>query len=236
MPFAGKTDMQILKLISQGMRPPRRDEPPLNNETWELIQRCWAQDALERPGMGNAVAWIIAIPTQSSTDSAPPSPLYYWSETQSLRLENEHENDSESLSFVVPMDPRRSASAPTPPPYQAIQIPNVYHMTSLLPMISRRPSQTWLRDSSAYIPPESHLVPPQPLDQPGQSGALLANLKRPLSPGPDDSPDAKRRRMDLMKQRLVSSPTGRRTSPPPFRAQPASPSPEAGKLRYFAMT
>lgn len=54
----------------------------------------------------------------------------------------------ESLSFIVPTVPRphgRSASAPTPPPYQSIQVPNVYQLTpscptspSLLPMISRR--------------------------------------------------------------------------------------------------
>ena len=56
-------------------------------------------------------------------------------------------DESDSLSFVVPVSrPHgRSASVPTPPPYQSIQIPNVYHMTpscptspSLLPMISRR--------------------------------------------------------------------------------------------------
>ena len=61
------------------------------------------------------------------------------------------EPDSEGVSFVLPMSqPRhhgRSASAPTPPPYQAIQIPNVYQLApscptspSLLPMIARRSS------------------------------------------------------------------------------------------------
>jgi len=100
------------------------------------------------------------------------------------RPENEHETDNESLSFVVPMAPPRhhgrSASAPTPPPYhQAIQIPNVYHMTpscpaspSLLPMISRRPSQTGIEDLSACIPNESLLLPPQPFNQTGQFDAL----------------------------------------------------------------
>ncbi|KAK2462104.1 hypothetical protein APHAL10511_006567 [Amanita phalloides] len=64
-----------------------------------------------------------------------------------------------------------------------------------------------------------------------------ANLKRPLSPGPDDTSDAKRTRMDLAKQRRVSSPTGQRTpipssrpSPVPFRAQPTSHSPEARQV------
>lgn len=56
-------------------------------------------------------------------------------------------DEGESLSFVVPVarPHMRSASVPTPPPYQSIQIPNVYHLNpscptspSLLPMISRR--------------------------------------------------------------------------------------------------
>jgi hypothetical protein len=100
---------------------------------------------------------------------------------KSRRTENEHETDSESLSFVVPMAPPRhhgrSASAPTPPPYQAIQIPNVYYMTScptspsLLPMISRRPSQIGIEDLSC-VTNESLLVPSQPFNQPGQFDAL----------------------------------------------------------------
>ncbi|KAF8872695.1 hypothetical protein BD779DRAFT_1477413 [Infundibulicybe gibba] len=78
----------------------------------------------------------------------------------------------DSLSFVVPMPhstlvpgaPRhhphahgRSASAPTPPPYQNIQIPNVYQMTpscpsspSLLPMISRRATHPGHADENAF--------------------------------------------------------------------------------------
>lgn len=136
--------MQILKLISQGMRPPRRGEPPLNDKAWELIQRCWAQEASERPGMRNAAEWIMAILTQSSTGSAPTSSPYH---------------------------------------SPAIQIPNVYHMTSCptspfpLPVISRRPSQTWLQTwmedlSADIITTESLLVPPQPLNHPGQSNGL----------------------------------------------------------------
>ncbi|PFH50727.1 hypothetical protein AMATHDRAFT_60539 [Amanita thiersii Skay4041] len=61
-----------------------------------------------------------------------------------------------------------------------------------------------------------------------------ATLKRPLSPGPDESSDSKRSRMDMIKQRRVTSPGGRRTpvpstrpSPIPFRTQPTSHSPEA---------
>lgn len=99
------------------------------------------------------------------------------------RPENEHEAE-ESLSFVLPMAPRhhgRSVSAPTPPPYQSIQIPNVYHMTpscptspSLLPMISRRPTLTGLEDLSACLPNDDLLATAQPFDH-AQYDTLTTN-------------------------------------------------------------
>jgi hypothetical protein len=103
------------------------------------------------------------------------------------RPEFDHETDTESLSFVLPMAPPRhhgrSASAPTPPPYQSIQIPNMYHMTpscptspSLLPMISRRPPPTGLEDLSACMPNDSLLAPPQSFHQAGQYDALPVSL------------------------------------------------------------
>ena len=49
-PFAGKTDMQILMFIFQEMRPHRGAEPPLKDKVWELIKRCWAREASDRPG------------------------------------------------------------------------------------------------------------------------------------------------------------------------------------------
>lgn len=82
----------------------------------------------------------------------------------------------ESLSFIVPTAPRphgRSASAPTPPPYQSIQVPNVYHLTpscptspSLLPMISRRSAHPGHSDdplaSFDYMPSNSFSSFPAP--------------------------------------------------------------------------
>jgi hypothetical protein len=67
MPFAGKTHLNILKLISQGTRPHRRDEPALNDETWQLIQYCWAQMASERPGMKDVAEWMGAIRSLTNT-------------------------------------------------------------------------------------------------------------------------------------------------------------------------
>jgi hypothetical protein len=82
------------------------------------------------------------------------------------------ETDCEGVSFMLPMSQPplrhhgRSASAPTPPPFQAIQIPNVYQMPpscptspSLLPMITRRSSHPGHEDSMAnfdYIAPSQH--------------------------------------------------------------------------------
>jgi hypothetical protein len=84
------------------------------------------------------------------------------------------EMDGEGVSFVLPMAQPlrhhgRSASAPTPPPYQAIQIPNVYQMTpscptspSLLPMIARRSTHPSHEDAMANF---DYVAPSQPYGQ-----------------------------------------------------------------------
>ena len=89
------------------------------------------------------------------------------------------DEDAGSLSFVVPVHRNgRSASAPTPPPYQSIQIPNVYHMTpscptspSLLPMISRRSAHPGhleeVMSSFDFLPNNSYAAPPS-FPMPGQ--------------------------------------------------------------------
>jgi hypothetical protein len=103
--------------------------------------------------------------------------------TKNKKAKGRHE-ESESLSFVLPMPARhhgRSASAPTPPPYQSIQIPNIYHMTpscptspSLLPMISRRSAHPGHEEAVSdfdYMPTNSYL--PQSFGQVGQFEASL---------------------------------------------------------------
>lgn len=148
LPFADKTDMQIMKLIFQGTRPPRREEPPLDDKAWELIQRCWAE-ALERPGMKDAAEWMMAILSMSRVPFS---------------------GGIETLTFVD--------SAPTPPPHHVhIPIvcpmtPSGPTSPSLLPMISHRPSQTGIEGSSAWISNKSPLVLPQPFTRAGQSDAF----------------------------------------------------------------
>lgn len=99
----------------------------------------------------------------------------------------EHETDSETMTFVLPTVPRhhgRSASAPTPPPYQSIQIPNVYQMTpscptspSLLPMISRRSAHPGHPDDALsnfdFLPSDNSFMPPSF----GQAGQFEASLQ-----------------------------------------------------------
>jgi len=98
-------------------------------------------------------------------------------------------DESDSLSFVVPVSrPHgRSASVPTPPPYQSIQIPNVYHMTpscptspSLLPMISRRSAHPGhpedILANFDYLPSQNYVPPSFPM-----SGQLEASIQvRPV--------------------------------------------------------
>lgn len=99
-------------------------------------------------------------------------------------------DESESLSFVVPVSrPHgRSVSAPTPPPFQSIQIPNIYHITpscptspSLLPMISRRSAHPGhpedIMANFDYLPSNNYLPPSFPM-----SGQFEANIQVRLCP------------------------------------------------------
>lgn len=59
-----------MKRVSRGERPPQLNQPPLNNEAWKLIHRCWVKEILKRPAMKDIVkrmrAWMAMTPT--STD------------------------------------------------------------------------------------------------------------------------------------------------------------------------
>jgi hypothetical protein len=51
---------QIMKLVSQGERPPRLDKPPLSDKAWKLIERCWVKEAVRRPAMEEVVEKMMA--------------------------------------------------------------------------------------------------------------------------------------------------------------------------------
>ncbi|KAH9478177.1 Transcription factor SOX-21 [Psilocybe cubensis] len=94
-------------------------------------------------------------------------------------------DESASMSFIVPV-PRphgRSASAPSQPAFQSIQIPNVYNMApcptspSLLPMISRRSAFPGHPEDSAssfdFIPNTNNSFVPPSYSIPAQFEAAL---------------------------------------------------------------
>ncbi|KAF8344542.1 kinase-like domain-containing protein, partial [Amanita rubescens] len=62
MPFAGKQDLKVMALVSQGIRPPRLHDPPLKDEAWELIGLCWARMPSERPAIRDIAERMMSDP------------------------------------------------------------------------------------------------------------------------------------------------------------------------------
>ncbi|KAF8335275.1 kinase-like domain-containing protein [Amanita rubescens] len=60
IPFQGTKEIQIVRLVSRGKRPPRLDKPPLSDRAWKLIKRCWVKEAVRRPAMEDIVEKIMA--------------------------------------------------------------------------------------------------------------------------------------------------------------------------------
>ena len=77
IPFGGKSDLQILSLVSRGVRPPRLDEQPLSDRAWDVIQRFWVREPLKRPRMNNVVESMIAMsPSLSAQINADGESLW----------------------------------------------------------------------------------------------------------------------------------------------------------------
>ncbi|KAF8344367.1 hypothetical protein F5887DRAFT_918167 [Amanita rubescens] len=76
IPFAGKSDLQILSLVFRGVRPPRLADQPLSDGAWDVIQRCWVREPLKRPSMNNVVQSMMAI-TISRTASQKRKRVHY---------------------------------------------------------------------------------------------------------------------------------------------------------------
>lgn len=49
VPFQGKYEYQIMRLVTSGGRPDRLETPRMNSATWKVIQSCWKDDPLLRP-------------------------------------------------------------------------------------------------------------------------------------------------------------------------------------------
>jgi serine/threonine protein kinase len=59
VPFHGKRDFQIIRLVTKGVRPERLENPIMEEHLWNLVQRCWTSTASERPTMEEIMATLI---------------------------------------------------------------------------------------------------------------------------------------------------------------------------------
>ncbi|KAF8325731.1 kinase-like domain-containing protein [Amanita rubescens] len=103
IPFAGKSDMQILTLIARGVLPPRPPEQPWHDEAWDLIQRCWVRDPFRRPTMEEVTASILVeilqeTPSPSPTRSSTPS-LSTTSRKRQRAYYTDESDDNTDLEF-----------------------------------------------------------------------------------------------------------------------------------------
>jgi hypothetical protein len=55
LPFQGKNDCQVMRLVTSGMRPERLESPRIGDNTWNLIESCWKSNPGERPTMEQIV-------------------------------------------------------------------------------------------------------------------------------------------------------------------------------------
>ncbi|KAF8333300.1 kinase-like domain-containing protein [Amanita rubescens] len=84
-PFAGKHDIQIWTLISRGILPPLLHEPPLSDEAWDMIQRCWIRKPEERPRIEDVAQRMMAL-YQSAITPTNARNLFYSEMLRKLSL------------------------------------------------------------------------------------------------------------------------------------------------------
>jgi len=65
LPF-GNNAFRVVQEIKEGKRPPRKPNPPLEDEAWNLIERCWDQDPIKRPSIDDVVDIMISWRRKSS--------------------------------------------------------------------------------------------------------------------------------------------------------------------------
>ncbi|KAG6827398.1 hypothetical protein H0H92_011949 [Tricholoma furcatifolium] len=138
-PTKNPRQADLSKTISQQWKSLSAEE----RQYWEeLAKEKKKEHAAKHPN-------YVYRPQRAKDKDGRPKPR----KSKSSRRGSIEEEDIDNLSFVVPVNRQRhygrSASAPTPPPHQFIQVPNVYQMTpscptspSLMPMISRRSSHS----------------------------------------------------------------------------------------------
>ncbi len=55
VPFQGKGQLQVMAAVTNGMRPDRLESPRMEDNVWNLIQKCWTSKPSERPTMGEVM-------------------------------------------------------------------------------------------------------------------------------------------------------------------------------------
>ena len=67
LPFGSNT-FYAVQQVKEGKRPPRKPNPPLGDEAWNLIGRCWDQDPGRRPTIDEVVEIMIFWPGSSGVE------------------------------------------------------------------------------------------------------------------------------------------------------------------------
>jgi hypothetical protein len=49
-----------MRLVTNGGRPDRLEDPKMEDETWDLVQSCWNYKPSERPTMEEIVKTLIS--------------------------------------------------------------------------------------------------------------------------------------------------------------------------------
>jgi len=61
LPFGNAPSiLRVVDWVRDGKRPPRKSHPPLGDEAWNLIERCWGQDPIKRPSTDDVVDIMIS--------------------------------------------------------------------------------------------------------------------------------------------------------------------------------
>ena len=76
-PFEGKPQYQILRAVTDRVRPERLNKPAMDNGAWQLIQRCWKHNASERPTMQDilkCMTTFVPVKHPSFSATSPSTP------------------------------------------------------------------------------------------------------------------------------------------------------------------
>ena len=60
LPFGEAVYFYVMNQVMRGRRPRRQADPPLREEAWKLIERCWDQDPGIRPSMDDVADTMIS--------------------------------------------------------------------------------------------------------------------------------------------------------------------------------